>query len=175
MYFITGNIDKFKEICSNIPSIKQLDIDLPEIQETDAYEIIKEKLRASFAYKQDEFIVEDTSLYCECLNGLPGPLIKWFLKSLGTEGLFRIVQTLGNTNAIAKSIIGYARNYDEIYFFEGILEGKLVAPRGINGFGWDSIFVPDGNIKTFAEMDENEKNNISMRRVALNKFKEFIA
>ena len=104
-YFVTGNGHKFKEIQSFLPSIKQLDIDLPEIQEVDAHEIIKAKLSAALIYKQDEFIVEDTSLYCDCLNGLPGPLIKWFLKSIGVEGLYNFTQNSGNSNAIAKTII----------------------------------------------------------------------
>lgn len=173
-YFITGNLNKFKEIKAFLPSLQQLDIDLPEIQEVDAHEIIKAKLSAAFIYKQDEFIVEDTSLYCDCLNGLPGPLIKWFLKSIGVEGLYNLTQTLGNSNAIAKTIIGYARSSDELYFFEGVLDGKLVAPRGSNGFGWDSIFVPNGYDKTLAEMSDDEKNEISMRRIALNKLVVFI-
>jgi len=173
-YFITGNLNKFKEIKAFLPSLQQLDIDLPEIQEVDAHEIIKAKLSAAFIYKQDEFIVEDTSLYCDCLNGLPGPLIKWFLKSIGVVGLHNLTQTLGNNNAIAKTIIGYARSIDELYFFEGILDGKLVAPRGSNGFGWDSIFVPNGYDKTLAEMSDDEKNGISMRRIALNKLVVFL-
>lgn len=175
IYFITGNNHKFREVQIFIPSLEKLDIDLPEIQEVNANEIIRAKLVSAFMFEQNEFIVEDTSLYCDCLNGLPGPLIKWFLKSIGVEGLFSLSQRLGNANATAKTIIGYARSRDEMFFFEGVLHGKLVFPRGSNGFGWDSIFIPIGCKKTLAEMDENEKNNISMRRIALNKMRDFMS
>jgi inosine/xanthosine triphosphate pyrophosphatase family protein len=62
IYFITGNKSKFTEGKAILPELEQLEIDLPEIQEIDARLIIEAK--------------EDTSLYLECLNGLPGPLIK---------------------------------------------------------------------------------------------------
>lgn len=173
LYFITGNKNKFEEVKLILPDVEQLDIDLPEIQESDAKEIIKAKLLEALNHKDAEFIVEDTSLYLDCLGGLPGPLIKWFMKPVGNEGLFNIAEKLGNNKAEAKTIVGYAKNSEEIYYFEGSIEGKIVSPKGESGFGWDSIFQPDGYSKSFAEMTQEEKNNLSMRRVALNKLKEF--
>ena len=125
-------------------------------------------------HKQAEFIVEDTSLYFDCLNGLPGPLIKWFIKTIGNDGLFNIVEKFGNTSAEAKTIIGYAKSPEEIYYFEGSITGKIVSPTGKSGFGWDPIFQPKGYSKSFAELTKDEKNKISMRRIALNKLKEFM-
>jgi len=174
LYFITGNKNKFAEVSAILPHVEQLDIDLPEIQDIDAKEIIKAKLLEALNHKQAEFIVEDTSLYFKCLNGLPGPLIKWFMKTVGNEGLFNIVEKLGNNKAEAKTIIGYAKNPDEIYYFEGTVKGSVVSPIGKSGFGWDPIFQPEGFSKSFAELTQEEKNEISMRRIALNKLKEFI-
>jgi len=96
LYFITGNKDKFEEVRSILTNIEQLDIDLPEIQEIDAKVIIKAKLLQALNHKEAEFILEDTSLYLDCLNGLPGPLIKWFMKTIGNEGLFNIIEELQN-------------------------------------------------------------------------------
>jgi len=175
LYFITGNKNKFAEVSAILPNVEQLDIDLPEVQDIDAKEIIKAKLLEALNHKQAEFIVEDTSLYFDCLNGLPGPLIKWFMKTVGNKGLFNIVKKLGNNRAEAKTIIGYAKNTDEIYYFEGIVKGGIVSPIGKSGFGWDPIFQPDGFLKSFAELTQEEKNKISMRRIALNKLKEFRA
>lgn len=110
----------------------------------------------------------------DCLKGLPGPLIKWFLKTVGNQGLYEIAQKFGNDQTEAKVVIGFAKNREEIYFFEGSLKGKIVAPRGDQGFGWDPIFIPEGFTKTFAQMSAEEKNQISMRRIALNKLKEFL-
>lgn len=175
IYFITGNKNKFEEVKSVLSVVEQLDIDLPEIQDIDAKNIIKAKLLEALNHKSGEFIVEDTSLYLDCLKGLPGPFIKWFLNTIGNEGLFNITQKFGNNKAEAKTIIGYAKNHEEIYFFEGSIIGKIVKPEGVSGFGWDPIFLPDGFDKTFAQMTLEEKNSISMRKVALNKLKEFTA
>ena len=175
IYFITGNKNKLEEVKSILPEIEQLDIDLTEIQEIDPHIVVKAKLMEAMNHQQGEFIVEDTSLYFDCLNGLPGTLIKWFLKTLGKEGLSNLVEKIGTTNkAQAKTIIGYAKNKDEIHFFEGVVEGKIVPVEGETGFGWDSIFKPDGHDKTFANMSQEEKNSISMRKIATTKLKEFL-
>lgn len=174
LYFITGNPSKFKEVRSILSEVKQLEIDLPEIQALDAKEVIGAKLIEALKHRKGEFIVEDTSLYLDCLNGLPGPLTKWFLKTIGNEGLYNTAKKFGNNKAEAKTLIGYAKNKKEIKFFEGIIKGEIVEPKGDYGFGWDPIFKPKGFSKTFAEMRPEEKNKLSMRRTALNNLKKFI-
>lgn len=174
LYFITGNQGKFKEVKAILPEIEQLDIDLEEIQEIDAKKIIEHKLNEAIKHKQGGFIVEDTSLYLEGLNGLPGPLIKWFLQSLKNEGLAELTMKLGNDKAEAVTIIGYAKNENDIHFFEGRIKGKIVKERGENGFGWSSIFQPNGHEKTFAEMEDEEKYSLSMRRLATEKLKNYL-
>ena len=58
---------------------------------------------------------------------------------------------------------------------EGIIDGVIgELPRGENKFGWDPIFIPDGYQETFAEMMPEEKNKISMRRLAFDDFKKKI-
>jgi non-canonical purine NTP pyrophosphatase (RdgB/HAM1 family) len=174
LYFITGSQGKFREAKSIIPELEQLDIDLIEIQSIDAKEVIEAKLREARVHKDGNIIVEDTSLYLNNLNGLPGPLIKWFMKTIGNEGLAEIAQKVGSDNtAIAKTIIGYLDG-TKISFFEGNISGKIVSPRGENGFGWDAIFEPEGSKKTFAEMSDEEKNSISMRKIAFKRLEDFI-
>lgn len=174
IYFITGNKNKFEEVKYILPEVEQLDIDLPEIQEIDARVIIRAKLQEALNHHEGEFIVEDTSLYLECLKGLPGPLIKWFLKTVGNEGLVEIAERFGNSKAEARTVVGYAKSHEEVCFFEGVVRGKIVKPRGESNFGWDPIFLPEGYSKTFAEMGIEEKNKLSMRRTAVNKLKEFL-
>ena len=170
---MTGNKGKFDEAKSVVSNIEMLDIDLVEIQEIDARKVIESKIQEGLRIKKTELIVEDTSLYLDALGGLPGPLIKWFMKTIGNEGLYDIAMKLGNTKAVAKTIVGYARD-EKISFFEGVIEGNIVEPRGDNGFGWDSIFQPDGYSKTFAEMDSDEKNSLSMRKTAFENLKRYI-
>ena len=166
MYFITSNINKYNEAKEFIPELEQLDMDLVEIQEVNPEEIIKYKLEEARKLKQGEFIVEDTSLYFEGLNGLPGPLIKWFLTALNQEKLAKLAINSGSIKAKAVAMIGYSDKRGEIEFFKGEINGEIVLPRGKNKFGWDPIFKPEGYNKTFAEMSTEEKNKISHRRKA---------
>lgn len=106
---------------------------------------------------------------------MPGPLIKWFVESIGSEGLVNLAQKLGNIQATAKTVIGYAPNKEEMYFFEGAVEGEIVNPRVDSAFGWDPIFKPNGYAQTFAEMGTDQKNQISQRRLAAEELKRFLA
>ncbi|MEO5351512.1 MAG: hypothetical protein H7836_17985, partial [Magnetococcus sp. YQC-3] len=118
-----GNKGKLEEVQKLLPSVKQLDIDLPEIQGLDPKEILKEKLLVAQRHSNDAFIVEDTSFTIEGMNGLPGPLCKWFLKSIGNEGVVKLTSLFGN-KAYATSMIGYSNENKEIMFFEGIIKGE---------------------------------------------------
>lgn len=173
LYFITSNAGKFAEVRELLPNVKNLSLDLPEIQSVDPREIIYAKLQEALKYQHGRFIVEDTSLYLDALNGLPGPLIKWFELKLGNQGIVHLVRTLGNDRAEAVTFFGYADGKD-IRFFEGRLKGRIVPIRGDFGFGWDPIFQPEGHTKTLAEMSPEEKNMISMRKNALEKLKDYL-
>lgn len=159
---------------SIIPIVEQLNIDLPEIQEIDPHAIILAKLKEAESKVQGNFIVEDVSFNMEALNGsLPGPLIKWFLKAVGIEGLFQIAKSLGNYKASAKCVIGYSEN-GTVEFFEAVVPGTIVAPRGSREFGWDPIFQPDGFDATYAELTSSQKNEVSHRAVAAKKLKQYL-
>jgi len=173
IYFLTGNKNKLEEAKAIMPEIEGKEIDLPEIQEIDPKKIIEEKLKAASKIIEGNLMVEDNSLYLEAIEGLPGPLIKWFMKTIGNEGLVSIANKLGNYEAEAKVWIGYLSE-GKTEFFEGSIKGKIVGPRGENGFGWDAIFEVEGTGKTFAEMTTEEKNAISMRKIALEKLKTFL-
>lgn len=175
--FITGNEGKLREaraILSHFDIISK-DIDLPEIQEIDAQAVIEAKLQEAFALHKGTYIVEDTSLYITAMNGLPGPLIKWFLRSLGNDGLAELAQKYDDHSASASSMIGYITEEGNTHFFEGRVEGAIVQPQGESDFGWDPIFMPEGNDKTFAQMSAEEKNAISHRKLAFTKLAEFIS
>jgi inosine triphosphate pyrophosphatase len=171
--FITGNPGKLREAKSILGDVENIDLDLPEIQELDPQKVITEKLKEATKNHEGEFFIEDTSIYLQGLNGFPGPLIKWLLQSLGTEGIANLIKKYDNHKATAKTVIGYSNGKD-IHFFVGEINGTIVQPRGDNDFGWDPIFQPEGYDKTFAEMSTEEKNAISHRKKAMIKFKEFL-
>jgi non-canonical purine NTP pyrophosphatase (RdgB/HAM1 family) len=85
-----------------------------------------------------------------------------------------LTQTFGSARATAQTCIGYANEQGEIAFFEGIISGTVVAPRGTGGFGWDAIFQPTGSSKTFAEMTPQEKHQFSMRRIAIERLQQYL-
>lgn len=175
IYFITGNKNKFAEASAIVPELEQLDIDLPEIQHIDPQEVIKAKIEEAHKRHSGRFIVEDTSLTLDCLNGLPGPLIKWFLEAMGNRGLHDLAERYGVFGATARTVIGYAE-YPEAAprFFEGKLRGWIVAPTGKSGFGWDPIFAPEGATKSFQQMTPAEKNRVSMRGEAFRQLKRYM-
>jgi inosine triphosphate pyrophosphatase len=171
--FITGNPGKLKEAQLILGEVEGLDIDLPEIQEIDPHKIIEAKLLEAQKHHDGEFIIEDTSLYIDELNGLPGPLSKWFLKTIGNEGISNIASNLSNQKGEAVTIIGYSGKNKEIEYFKGSVKGDIVKTAG-TGFGWDPIFKPAGYDKTFGEMNETEKNAISMRKIAFEKLRKHL-
>jgi non-canonical purine NTP pyrophosphatase (RdgB/HAM1 family) len=93
---------------------------------------------------------------------------------LGNDGLYSLSKKIGNSKVVAKTIIGYRGVNSEVLFFEGDMIGDIVEPRGENGFGWNPIFRPQGEIKTFAEMTDEEKEKYSMRKKAATKLNEFL-
>ena len=174
MYFITSNKGKLAEVRLFFPDVEVLHLDLPEVQSLDSKEIIQNKLQEALKHIEGCVLVEDTAVYSEVLKGLPGPLIKWFKETLGPQGLYEMLNKLGNTRVMARTTAGYATSTGDMHFFEGEVKGCFVEPRGENGFGWDVIFKPDGYECTFAELSREEKNKISMRRQALQKLKDFL-
>jgi non-canonical purine NTP pyrophosphatase (RdgB/HAM1 family) len=175
IYFVTGNKDKLKEAQAMWPVIEGINMDLDEIQEMDGKKIIEAKLKEAIKQKPGiPLIVEDQSLMIDGMNGLPGPLIKWFVKSMSLEGIAKLAEIMGNKTCEAKTIIGYADKNGIINYFEATVKGKIVFPRGSIGWGWDFIFQPEGHDKTFAEMTMEQKNELSMRRMALEKLKGYL-
>ena len=173
--FITGNKFKLEEARIVFPDIEQLEIDLAEIQEMDAKIIITHKLNEALQHHQGPFIVEDTSLHLDALGGLPGPLIKWFLQTMGNNGLTSIAEKFANTKAVAKTWVGYIGADGSTHFFEGSVSGRIVPPREGTRFSWDPIFIPEGYDLTFSEMSLAQKNAISMRGQALRKLQDFLS
>ena len=158
-----------------VPELVQMDVNLPEIQEIDPQEIIRYKLREALKHCDEgsAVVVEDTSLHMDCLGGLPGPFIKWFLASIGCGGVYELARQNGELAAQARAIVGYS-NGKRTEYFDGVVDGEIVAPRGDKSFGWDPIFKPNDFENTFAEMTIDQKNAISHRRQAFEQLRDFL-
>jgi XTP/dITP diphosphohydrolase len=144
---------------------------LEEIQSDNVEFLVRDKCIKAFRLIGRPVFVEHTGLYIEALNGFPGGLTQIFWDTLGAE---RVAALFGKEDglAIARTRIGYCDGRC-VHQFEGEVSGKLARkPRGDTS-QWDCIFIPEGSTKTFAEMGER-KNEISMRRKALDQFAAFL-
>ena len=162
IFFITGNHYKFNEVSKLFQreilnyELKQLNIDPIEIQADNINKValfklnsVKEKVTASFFTEDAGFFVD------EPLNGFPGVYSSFVFKTIGNEGILKLIQNHEKTKAHFTSIIAlYFKPLDKNFFFEGNVQGKISKTiRGFRGFGFDPIFLPnDLPNKTFEEL-----------------------
>ena len=86
-----------------------------------------------------------------------------------------MIDSFENKSAIAYCNIGVINSIENTpHVIRGECHGKIVNKRADNGFGWDPIFLPDNSDKTFSEMSTDDKNKISHRGKAVEKFVEFM-
>jgi non-canonical purine NTP pyrophosphatase (RdgB/HAM1 family) len=150
-------------------NLEHRNLDLPEIQAVEVEDVVSYKARYAYAMlNESPVIIEDTGLYLDAWNGLPGALIKWFLEKVGDKGVCDMLSQFSNRLARAKTAVA---TYDgKLTIFYGEVRGRIADnPIGEEGFGWDRLFIPDGSKKTFAQMLPDEKDRFSMRRIAFQK------
>lgn len=173
-YLLTSNPDKYQEYLTSIPDLQQLDLELDEIQTLDSQTLIEHKLNQSATLHDGAFIVEDVSLSITGMNGLPGPYIKHFLKTIGLEGIVKLANTFGS-EATLTCTIGYRDRAGDNHYFVGELPGHIVPPAGEGGWGFDPIFQPEGYDLTFSQLGPDQKQQISHRAKAIGKLKAFLS
>ena len=186
LVFATNNQHKVDEIRLIIPAAFHIitlreagiDIDIPEPH--DSLEAnASEKSAVIFSLTGKDCFSEDTGLEVAALNGEPGVLSARYAgggKSF-EKNIAKLLQKLAdnpNRRARFRTVISLIYN-DTEHLFEGISEGRILhSPDGAEGFGYDPIFVPDGDTRPFAKMTLAEKNRYSHRRKAADKLVEFL-
>ena len=184
IYFVTGNINKFNEISdlfskANMKySLQQKDIKTLEIQADNIKEVALFKLNSIKGQINGSYFIEDAGFFVDSpLNGFPGVYSSYVMKTIGNKGLLRLIDDFKKTKAHFISIIAlYYEPLEKNFFFEGKVQGKISETlRGMGGFGFDPIFLPDvAPERTFAELTTEEKNKISHRGIAWSKFIKFL-
>jgi len=185
LVFATHNTNKAKEIQSLLPEDFQIltfaDINyLEEIPENAETLEGNSLLKAQFV--SDNFnlncFADDTGLEIDSLEGRPGVYSARYAgdsknSEANMDKVLRELSNLSNRKAQFRTVITLILN-TETYFFEGVVKGKIChEKRGTDGFGYDPIFIPDGQLKTFAEMTITEKNQQSHRARAFEKMITF--
>ncbi len=168
--FVSSNKNKFNE-AKNILSKNGINLgffksSLREIQAESIKEIAALKVDEAYRQCNKPVIVEDAGLFVESLNGFPGPFSSYVFKTIGNSGILRLVKT--NRKAKFQSVVAYCDNKFGVVLFDAKVEGKISKNSKGKGWGYDPIFIPNGQNKTYA-MHSN-KNQISHRYKALKKF-----
>lgn len=184
--FATNNLHKLEEIRAllgpffQLKSLEEIGCveELPETQDTIAGNSLQ---KAKYVF--DRFGVpcfaDDTGLEVEALNNAPGVFsARYAGEHKNNEDNIRLLLAnlngVDNRNARFRSVITLVES-DTVNTFEGIVSGTILQEkRGDKGFGYDSVFLPDGLEKTFAEMELQEKNKISHRAIAVNELIKFL-
>lgn len=159
--FVTSNKDKLREARGILGvELESVALDLPEIQALDFAEVAAHKAlaaREALGSSDSPVLVEDSGIVFDAWRGLPGALTKWFLASVGNEGLLKMLAPYEDRSARAVCAIAVASAGagagGSVRVFVGEVEGEIAAsPRGSGGFGWDPIFIPGGQDETYAEL-----------------------
>lgn len=182
VFFITGNIHKFNEVRSLLSTygiaVGMLKIKGMELQSDDITEIAAASAIEAFKQCHLPLIVEDAGLFIEKLKGFPGPYSAYVYKTLGNAGILKLLTNVKNRKAVFKSAIVYCDNAeDKIICFEGQVIGKISngekKQSAKSAFGFDPIFMPQADNRTFAQMSLSEKNVFSHRAMSVRKFAEW--
>ena len=174
MYVITSNQHKFNEIKKILNNdITMLTRPYPEIQTNTLEEVVKYGVKFLCKEVDEDFLIEDSGLFIESLNNFPGVFSSYVFKTIGNEGILKLLEGIKNKKASFISVIGYYDN--NVKIFKGVCKGVITEEiRGKKGFGYDPIFIPNKNINTFAEMEITEKNEYSHRGKSTRMLKRYL-
>ena len=187
LVFATNNAHKLEEVAAILGDQVELlslnDIscqtDIPETAETLEGNAL---LKSAYIYKNYHLdcFADDTGLEVEALNGAPGVYSARYAGGEGHDAQANMLKLLHelegkeNRKAQFRTAISLILDGKE-YLFEGVIKGEIIKEkRGDSGFGYDPIFKPEGYDRTFAELGNDIKNQISHRALAVQKLCEFL-
>jgi XTP/dITP diphosphohydrolase len=185
--FATNNPNKIREVQQLLGnsyqflSLKEVGCteELPETSPTLEGNAL-EKARYLYNHYHHDCFSEDTGLEVEALDGAPGVITAMYAgperdARLNMQKVLRELAPHANRKAQFRTIIALIIKGQE-YLFEGIVQGVISHDlHGEDGFGYDPIFMPEGQARTFAQMSKEEKNAISHRGRAIAKLQAFLA
>ena len=187
LIFATNNEHKVRELRS-IPGLNyqvitlkeaNITIDIPEPHPT-LEENASEKSSVIYHLTGQDCFSEDTGLEVYALNMQPGVKSARYAgeNKSSQDNITKLLEELNGVedrSARFRTVLSL-RLHGKEYKFEGICKGTILAyMRAEGGFGYDPVFVPEGSLKAFSEMDMSEKNNFSHRKKAVDKMTTFLS
>ena len=175
LFFASSNEHKFEEVQRILSTlgvnIKLFKTTLEEIQSNSLNEIAKRKAIDAFTKIQKPILIEDDGLFINSLNGFPGPYSSYAYDTIGNTGIIQLLENTELRDAKFVAIIAYCNGIDEVKLFESSIPGKISKEIEKGGWGYDPIFIPDGESKTFANVSDKDK--FSHRSASLKKFSDW--
>jgi XTP/dITP diphosphohydrolase len=184
--FATHNAHKLAEVSRQLEGYYHIigldSFQCPDIPETGDTLAENSALKARYVWENYQIpcFADDSGLETDALHGAPGVHSARFAgpQRSDTDNLSLLLSRLRheqNRKARFKTCISYIDQQGEMYQFEGVVEGSIVeVPKGSNGFGYDPVFQPEGEERTFAEMKPEEKIKISHRAIAIAQLVTFL-
>ena len=168
--FASSNTHKYEEAKKILAEfeikLEFFKTDLVEIQSDSLSEIALKKVLDAYGKCKKPVIVEDDGLFINSLSGFPGPFSSYVFKTIGNNGILKLIGS--NRAAQFRAVIAFCDSNKKPVFFESNVFGKISKNIQGKGWGYDPIFVPENQNKTYAELAE--KNKLSHRYQSLKKF-----
>ena len=187
--FASHNAGKIKEIKQMLEPLgiavkTAADMDLPDVEETGKTFAENSLIKSQTIARATGIpcIADDSGLCVDALNGAPGVYSARYAPNRdfdkGMDKLLAEMAQSGNKSRAAhfSCVVSLAYPDGRYELFEGRVDGQIAAQKmlGAEGFGYDPLFVPDGYDCSFAQMGKAEKNKISHRGRAMQKFKAYL-
>ena len=176
--YVTNNPYKARESSSILRElgieVEVVQVDIPEIQSDDVVEIAKFRAREAYRLLKRPVIVEDAGLFIDALNGFPGPYSSYAFKTIGINGILKLMRGEKRRAATFKSVVVF-HDGRRMRAFLGQVRGRIsFEPKG-SSWGFDPIFEPKG-LKglTYAQLSPEVKNKVSHRRKALERLARYL-
>ena len=176
LFFVTSNLSKLAEAEAVMGiGLSNVSADIREIQSLDPAEVAADKALKAYAYLKKPLFVEDTGLFLNALNGFPGAFIKWAYDTIGLDGICRMLDPFDDRSAYIRVAVCLC-DENGTRSFTGEMKGSIAPkPRGPEKFGWNPIFIPDGDTLTLAEWARDAISPLPARAEALLKLKEYLS
>lgn len=181
-----GKISEIKNMLKplGISVLSGIDLQLPDVEETGTTFEENAYIKALAAAKQQNIpcIADDSGLCVDAIGGRPGVYSARYAPNRDFDkGMDKLLQEIAETNSDNRAahfscVIVLAHPDGSYKSFEGRVDGHIAQKKsGKKGFGYDPIFIPTGYTHSFAEFDSAEKNKISHRGRALQKFINYLS
>ena len=174
LYLITSNRGKLEEFRAALAplgiEVEHCTEDCDEIQADTLEEVVANCLQQLKSKGLKDFVIDDSGLFVDALEGFPGVYSSYALRTIGLEGVLKLMGGRTDRAAHFESCVGCSI-FGEEFSVTGRCDGTIASrPSGEGGFGFDPIFIPSGYSQTFAEISLEEKNRISHRGRAIQAF-----